>query len=119
MILELQNLNFHFCAEFFSSTRRLPAAARRRTEVHRVRAVRQEQHRNRIKEPLKAYPKAKGSTNFNKLFKTNPITKRPKMNINKVLTKGYENIRPRSRGKNKPNQTQFKPNYKKAKNERN
>jgi len=31
-------------AEFFASTRRLPAAARRRTVVHRVRAVRQRQH---------------------------------------------------------------------------
>jgi len=64
-----------FCAvrkdslgEFFSSTihaigRRLPAAARRRTEVHRVRAVRQEQRRNRKKEPLKT----------KLLSKTNPI----------------------------------------------
>jgi len=35
------------------STRRLPAADRRRTEVHRGRAVRQEQHSNRQKEPQK------------------------------------------------------------------
>jgi len=48
-----KKLNFHFSAEFISSTRRLPAAARRRTEVHRVRAVRQEQRSNRNKEPLK------------------------------------------------------------------
>jgi len=27
------------------------------------------------------------------------------MNVNKVLTKGYENKRPHSRGKNKPNRT--------------
>jgi len=55
--IELKKLNFHFSEEFFSSTRRLPAAARRRTEVHRVRAVRQKQRRNREKEPLKTYPK--------------------------------------------------------------
>ena len=42
-----------FGEEFFSSTRRLPAAARRRTEVHRVCAVGQEQRRNRKKEPPK------------------------------------------------------------------
>ncbi len=29
------------------------------------------------------------------------------MNVNKVLTKEYENIRPHSRAENKPNQTQF------------
>jgi hypothetical protein len=40
-------------AEFFASTRRLPAAARSRTEVHRVRAVRQKQHSNCGKPPLK------------------------------------------------------------------
>ncbi len=42
-----------FGAEFFSSTRRLPAAARSRTEVHRGRAVEQEQRSNRKKEPPK------------------------------------------------------------------
>jgi len=31
------------------------------------------------------------------------------MNVNKVLAKDYENIRLRSRGKNKPNLTQLKP----------
>jgi len=29
------------------------------------------------------------------------------MNVTKALTKYYENKRPHSRGKNKPNQTQF------------
>jgi len=53
MATKPQKLNFHFCAEFFSSTRRLPAAARRRTVVHRVRAVRQKQRRNHPKEPVK------------------------------------------------------------------
>jgi hypothetical protein len=33
------------------------------------------------------------------------------MNVTKVLTKEYENIRPRSRGKNKPKQTQFHPPF--------
>ncbi len=86
----------------------MPAAARRRTEVHRVRAVRQEQHRNRKKEPLKTYPKApKGATNYDKLCKTNPITKRLNMNITKVLTKDYGNKRLFRRAKNKPKQTHF------------
>jgi len=31
------------------------------------------------------------------------------MNVNKVLTKGYENVRLHRREKNKPNQTQFHP----------
>ena len=53
MSTEPKKLKFHFSEEFFSSTRRLPAAARRRTEVHRVRAVRQEQRRNWKKEPQK------------------------------------------------------------------
>ena len=44
-----------------------------------------------------------------KLCKTNPITKRPKMNINKVLTKDYENIRLHSRAENKPNTNPNKP----------
>jgi hypothetical protein len=43
------------------------------------------------------------ATNFDKLCKTNPICRKPKMNATKVLTKGYENIRPRSRAENKPN----------------
>jgi hypothetical protein len=47
------------------------------------------------------------ATNFDKLCKTNPITKRTKMNVTKVLTKGYENKRLHGRGKNKPKQTQF------------
>jgi hypothetical protein len=42
-----------FSAEFRASTRRLPAAARSRTEVHRVRAVGQEQRSNHPKEPLR------------------------------------------------------------------
>ena len=50
------------------------------------------------------------ATNYDKLYKTNPITKRPKMNANKVLTKGYENIHLRRCAENKPNQTQYKPN---------
>jgi hypothetical protein len=47
------------------------------------------------------------STNHPILCKTNPISGKPKMNINTVNTKGYENNRLRSRGENKPNQTQF------------
>ena len=43
------------------------------------------------------------ATNFDKLCKTNPITKTSKMNASTVLTKGYENKRPRSREENKPN----------------
>jgi len=31
------------------------------------------------------------------------------MNVSKVLTKDYENVRLRRRGENKPNQTQFHP----------
>jgi len=42
-------------------------------------------------------------------YKTNPICKMPKMNVNKVLTKDYENVRLTLHPKNKPNQTQFKP----------
>ena len=42
-----------FSARFCVSTRRLPAAARSRTVVLRVRAVGQEQRSNRPKEPLK------------------------------------------------------------------
>ncbi len=69
-------------------------------------------------------------TQFNPIKpNSNPIQsqfqKRPKMNVTKVLTKGYENKRLHRRAENKPNQTQFKPkqtqfkpNYKKAKNER-
>jgi hypothetical protein len=49
----------------------------------------------------------KGSTNFDKLCKTNPISEMLKMNASTVLTKGYENKHPRSRAENKPNQTQF------------
>jgi hypothetical protein len=53
------------------------------------------------------YPSCqKGSTNFDKLYKTNPIGWRPKMNASAVLTKGYENKRLRSRAENKPKQTQ-------------
>ncbi len=47
------------------------------------------------------------STNFDKLCKTNPIIKRLKMNINKVLTKDYENKRLHRRAENKPKQTQL------------
>ena len=50
------------------------------------------------------------ATNFDKLCKTNPICWKAQMNITKALTRGYENIRPRSRAENKPNQTQNKPN---------
>jgi hypothetical protein len=47
------------------------------------------------------------ATNFDTLCKTNPITKTSKINASAVLTKGYENKRPRRRGENKPKQTQF------------
>ena len=43
------------------------------------------------------------ATNYYFLSKTNPITKRDKMNINKVLTKDYENKRLFRRPENKPN----------------
>ncbi len=49
----------------------------------------------------------KGSTNFDKLCKTNPISEMLKMNITKVLTKDYENERLFRCAENKPNQTQF------------
>ncbi len=48
----------------------------------------------------------KGSTNYDKLYKTNPITKRTKMNTSAVLTKEYENKRFCRRAENKPKQTQ-------------
>ena len=58
------------------------------------------------------YPSCpKGSTNYDKFCKTNPITKRNKININAVLTKGYENEKLRRRGKNKPNSNPIKPNF--------
>ncbi len=45
------------------------------------------------------------------LTQTNPIQtqfqKRPKMNVNKVLTRDYEEKRSSRREENKPNQTQF------------
>ena len=45
------------------------------------------------------------------LARSNPIQsqfqKRPKMNVNKVSTRDYENIRLHRRAENKPNQTQF------------
>ncbi len=50
-----------FGAEFRASTRRSPAAAQRRTEVHRVRAVRRKQRSNRPKEPPKKTTKKKQS----------------------------------------------------------
>ncbi len=40
-------------------------------------------------------------------FKANLLN--AQMNVNKVLTKHYENVRLHRRGKNKPNQTQFHP----------
>ncbi|MHC4559146.1 MAG: hypothetical protein ACYS80_17795 [Planctomycetota bacterium] len=49
----------------------------------------------------------KAATNFDKLCKTNPITKRKEMNVNKVLTKDYENKHLFRRAENKPKQTQF------------
>jgi hypothetical protein len=51
----------------------------------------------------------KAATNYDKLCKTNPITKRLKMNVTNVLTKGYENKRLFRRAENKPKQTQFSP----------
>jgi hypothetical protein len=78
----------------FSSTRRLPAAARRRTEVHRVRAVRQKQRRNHPKEPLKTkqtqFPGSPNERNFcfNKELRRKSALQPPK---------------------NKPKQTQFFP----------
>jgi hypothetical protein len=61
-------------------------------------------------------PKNKPNSNpIQSQFKpnTNPdpyYLKVAKMNVNKVLTKDYENIRLRRRGKNKPKQTQTNPN---------
>ena len=60
--------------------------------------------------PLSSDICPKGSTNFDKLSKTNPITKRLKMNISKVLTKGYGNSPLAVRTKNKPNSNPNKPN---------
>ena len=68
-----------FSTEFRVSTRRSPAAARRRTagphfakhrkmgtpEVHRVRTATQEQHRNRKKEPLKTKRFMQNKPNLN------------------------------------------------------
>ncbi len=51
----------------------------------------------------------KGSTNYDKLCKTNPISGRPKMNITSDKTKDYENERLCRRAKNKANLSQFKP----------
>jgi len=48
---------------------------------------------------------------------TNPITEKPKMNVNKVLTKNYENIAiniedPAFRGRNSnPNKANLKAEY--------
>ncbi len=56
----------------------------------------------------------KGATNFDKLSNTNPITEMLKMNVNKVLTKDYENKRLHRRAENKPKQTQFKPSARRA-----
>jgi hypothetical protein len=50
------------------------------------------------------------STNHPILFKTNPISERPKMNITSYMTKHYENERLRGRGQNKPNSNPNKAN---------
>jgi hypothetical protein len=42
--------------------------------------------------------------------KTNPISKRPKMNVKFCKIMAYENKSNRTLGENKPKQTQFKPN---------
>jgi hypothetical protein len=44
------------------------------------------------------------------LFKTNPISEMPKMNISAVVTNGYENNRLGRRGENKPNSNPNKAN---------
>jgi hypothetical protein len=81
-----------FSAEFRVSTRRLPAAARRRTEVHRVRAVRQKQRRNHPKEPLKTkQTQFAGSPNER----------------NFCFNKELRRISAAQHPKNKPKQTQF------------
>ena len=51
------------------------------------------------------------ATNYDKLYKTNPISEMPKMNVNKVLTRGYENKRLFRCAENKPKQTQFHPPF--------
>ena len=58
------------------------------------------------------YPSCpKGATNYDKLCKTNPIGWRPKMNVNKVLTKDYENKRDWTPGENEPNSKPNKANF--------
>jgi flagellin len=47
------------------------------------------------------------ATNYVKLCKTNPITKRSKMNVTKVLTRGYKNERLFRRAENKPNSVPY------------
>jgi len=43
------------------------------------------------------------------IMQNKPNLLNAQMNVNKVLTKYYENVRLHRRGKNKPNQTQFHP----------
>jgi hypothetical protein len=64
-----------------------------------------------IKHPIRhyLYNCRENSTNQPFLCKTNPISWKPKMNVNKVLTRDYENETLGRRGKNKPNQTQSNP----------
>jgi len=48
-------------------------------------------------------------TNF--IMQNKPNLQNAKMNVSTFETKGYENFRPFSRRKNKPKQSQFKPNF--------
>ena len=48
----------------------------------------------------------KQSQNKAKQSQSNPISEKPKMNVNKVLTKDYENMSNWAISENKPNQTQ-------------
>ena len=107
MATKPQKLNFHFCAEFFSSTRHLPAAARRRTEVHRVRAVRQQQFCffNFDSCILKL------TNQFELIMQNKPNLLNTRINVTSALTKDYGNEYGLPLQKNKPNSKPNKANF--------
>jgi hypothetical protein len=69
-----------------------------------------------IKHPIRhhLYICRENSTNQSLLFKTNPIFRKPKMNVTYFTKKDYENVPLRGRRENKPKQTQFQTGHKGA-----